>query len=237
MIFADDIVKAAFDHAAQEQPRESCGLVIVRNGRQMYVPCKNVVEGTRHFAIDPEDYADAEDRGEVVGVVHSHVYIAPQPSQADLTGCEKSNLPWLIVNWPVGSHQVITPSAYTAPLIGREYMHGVLDCFALAHDYYLAEHGIEIGDVVRDGYWWKRNENILVENFERMGFYKVDLADVRVGDALIMQIDSEVPNHIGVYLGDGRFLHHAMERLSSRDVFGGYWLKHHVFTLRHKDMK
>lgn len=40
-----------------------------------------------------------------------------------------------------------------------------------------------------------------------------------------MQVRSKngVPNHAAVYLGDGLMLHHMYGRLSSRDVYGGYW--------------
>ncbi|WP_043945190.1 Mov34/MPN/PAD-1 family protein, partial [Ralstonia solanacearum] len=40
---------AARQHAAREHPRECCGLVVVVNGRERYVPCRNVAVGTEHF--------------------------------------------------------------------------------------------------------------------------------------------------------------------------------------------
>lgn len=38
-----------------------------------------------------------------------------------------------------------------------------------------------------------------------------------------MRSKNGVPNHAAVYLGDGLMLHHMYGRLSSRDVYGGYW--------------
>jgi len=40
-----------------------------------------------------------------------------------------------------------------------------------------------------------------------------------------MQIRSKngVPNHAGIYLGDGLMLHHMYGRLSRKDTYGGYW--------------
>jgi len=54
-----------------------------------------------------------------------------------------------------------------------------------------------------------------------------------------MQVQSKngVPNHAGVYLGDGIMLHHLYGRLSSRDVYGGYWREVTRLTLRHESAK
>jgi cell wall-associated NlpC family hydrolase len=51
-----------------------------------------------------------------------------------------------------------------------------------------------------------------------------------------MQVASPVPNHASVYLGDGLILHHLQGRLSSRDVYGGYWQKVSTHALRHPDL-
>jgi hypothetical protein len=49
-----------------------------------------------------------------------------------------------------------------------------------------------------------------------------------------MQVASPVPNHAAIYLDDGPILHHLQGRLSSRDVYGGYWQKITTHTLRHQ---
>ena len=51
-------------HAEQENPRESCGLVCIVNGKQKYFPCKNLGVGTDNFVLDPDDYDKADTAGE-----------------------------------------------------------------------------------------------------------------------------------------------------------------------------
>ena len=82
--------------AIAEAPRESCGLVVLRDGAETYDPCKNLAEEDDYFALDPVDYARAEDTGTVVAVVHSHVTGPSTPSGYDKTACNLTGLTWWI---------------------------------------------------------------------------------------------------------------------------------------------
>lgn len=231
---AGEIIQAVRDHAAQEAPRECCGVVIVVKGRQRYWPCRNIsFEEGAHFTIDPTDYAEAADAGEIVAIAHSHVFISPEPNAGDRVFIEKTNLPWLIVNHPVGHYTITEPNGYKAPLIGRTFIHGIFDCYALAQDYYREEQGIALPDFHRDESWWAKGQNILIENFESFGFVQIDQKDLREGDAILMQLGCDIPNHIGVYVGNNHILHHATGRLSSRDVYGEMWRRITTHYLRH----
>lgn len=227
------VLVSALEHAAGEQPREACGLVVARDGGRFYHPARNQAEGLEHFVIDPDDYAAAEDEGAIVAIAHSHVNRPPTPSEADRVGCERTGLPWLIVNWPLGTWEVLQPAGYVAPYVGREFVHGVLDCYGLVRDWYAREMAIDLPDMPREWEWWLKGGNLYRDNFAKHGFVEVTGIPQR-GDGFLMRLRSPVENHAAIYEGAGRILQHLQGRLSSRDVYGGYWQRHTTAHLRHR---
>lgn len=223
----------AYTHASACYPREACGLVIVERGREVYLPCENRSGDGDQFIIAADDYAAAEDRGEVVAIFHSHPNASPMPSEADRVSCESTQLPWYIVSVPSGLWHDFRPTGYRAPLIGREFQHGVLDCYAIIRDWYREHLNIELTNYQRiDNWWHDGSSSLYVDNFTQEGFYSVSAPER--GDMILMQIGSSVPNHAAVYLGDGVILHHLQGRLSSADVYGGYFQKVTTHILRHE---
>ncbi|VVO17103.1 hypothetical protein PS691_03883 [Pseudomonas fluorescens] len=95
------ILNAMHAHAVAEYPKEACGLLLAIGRKQQYFPCRNTAtEPSEEFRIDPEDYAAAEDVGEVIGIFHSHPDATSRPSPRDLAMCEATVLPWHILSWP-----------------------------------------------------------------------------------------------------------------------------------------
>ncbi len=231
MTWRDD----AIQHATQEMPREACGLLIVSKGKERYWPCRNLAVGSDQFVLDPNDYARAEDAGDILAVVHSHPNLPCWPSQADLVSCEASGLPWHIISAPAGLWHYLQPTGYQAPLVGREWSHGVLDCYSLIRDWYAREQGLQLPDFDRRDEWWLRGENLYLDHFREAGFVEIDPDDMEPGDGILMQVASPVTNHGGVYIGDNRIIHHVQGRLSSRDTYSGFWRSKTTHVLRHED--
>lgn len=233
MELSADAKAQILEHAKAEFPREACGLMAVVKGRSRYFPCRNIAETPdEHFVLD--GWNEVEDLGEIVAVVHSHPTTNPQPSAADRVACEKSELPWFIVNPKTEQWGYCEPAGFELPYVGRQFVHGIVDCYALCRDWYKREWGLELRDYDRRDQWWNNGENLYLENFMNEGFYKIPVQELQRGDALLMHIVSPVPNHAAIYLGDQQILHHVQGRLSSRDVYGGYYGKSTACALRHE---
>lgn len=219
--------EAAAEHAATEAPREACGLVVVVKGRKRYWPCKNISTEDDFFILDPLDYAAAEDAGTILSVVHSHPSSPAVPSEADKMACEQFGLPWNIVSLLHGNWCHIQPCGYEAPLVGREWVWGVSDCWTLVRDYYRREMGVKLRD-------WQRPESseafrqlpLFERCFGETGFVDTGSKEPVKGDAMLMSLNgSPGLNHVAVYIGEGKMLHQLQNRLSSRDYWDGYWQK------------
>ena len=226
----------AQEHALAEAPREACGLVVIVKGRERYWPCKNLAAEQDFFILDPEDFAAAEDAGEVTAVFHSHPKSPAQPSEADRMACEKSGLKWYICNPGSKVWSELEPEGYQAPLLGRHWVWGVSDCWTLVRDWYKEEMNLDLPD-------WERPLSaeefrlapMFESCFEEAGFKNLGLTKPEFGDAILMRLDgSPGLNHVGVYIGEQRILHHLTGRLSSRDVWGGYYQKNTGLIVRHR---
>jgi len=229
------IKEQALAHAKEDFPKEAVGLVHVVKGKNRYFKCQNIAETPdEHFILDPNDYLKAEKRGEITAVIHSHPKTNPAPSPADMVACEASGLPWFIVNPNTETWETYKPSGFELPYVGREFSHGIVDCYSLVRDFYKREFNLILNDYSRRDQWWYQGENMYLDNFAKEGFKEIDLENVGYGDLFLMQLESPVPNHAAIYLNDGIVLHHVQGRLSSRDVYGGYYQKVTAKVLKHE---
>ena len=222
------------EHAKAEAPRECCGLVAVVKGRRKYFPCENIAETPdEHFVLS--GWNEVEDQGEVVAVVHSHPITNPRPSTADRVACEKSELPWFIVNPNTEAWGYCEPEGFELPYVGREFSFGVVDCYTLVRDWYAQGSTgsscatttvkTDFGIVGRTCIWTTLRQRVFAKSQWRKCSPVI---------LILMNLVSPLPNHAAIYMGDQQVLHHVQGRLSSRDLYGGYYGKSTACALRHE---
>ncbi len=216
----------ALEHAKQEDPKESCGLLLNIRGKEQYFPCRNL-SMTAHqcFIIDPEDYVKADNTGDITAIIHSHPVTQPVPSEADKISCEESNLPWHIVNPKTETWGYYEPCGYKPDLIGQPWVWGVSDCWSLVRRYYKEKLNIELRD-------WERpttpeefiNDPMFERCAEATGFRELkNDENLKNGDLLFMSILANGLNHVAIFL-DGDVLHHLTDRLSCKEPYN-QWLQ------------
>ena len=78
--------EALADHARQQLPNESCGLLVLRDRvAERYEPGRNAADSPYRFELEVDpDLWFLEDEGYELAVVHSHVSAPPRPSRTDV---------------------------------------------------------------------------------------------------------------------------------------------------------
>jgi proteasome lid subunit RPN8/RPN11 len=242
-------------HARDCYPEESCGLIV--SGK--YLRCDNIAEPAANhieedkdcacrlcaFEIDPKLFVRYS--AEIDFVVHSHPNGPRFPSQADMEGQLLTAKPWAIfaLDEERVSDAPVILGGEIAPLLGREFMHGVTDCYAVIKDAYalgkdkLAEQGIldwpfdpiELPEFPRADAWWEGKGDLYLDNFAKAGFVETR-EQPRPGDVFLMSIRSSKLNHGGILAGDDLIVHHLPSRLSRREP-AGLWGRQAAKWLRY----
>ena len=221
-------------------PNEACGLIIAVGKKQRVVICRNVSTTPREtFAISPVDYAAAASEGEVIAAWHTHPSGDATPTEGDRVGCEACGLPYLIMGVKKDAAQgeivLLEPCGYVAPYVGRPYVGGVFDCYSIVRDWYIRERGVALSDYPRVETDGRPGYAFFLERYPQEGFVRLpEGCAADVGDVFVIQTNGPTTNHLALYVGDDRILHHCHGRLSSHAIYGGgYWQKHTVAHLRH----
>lgn len=224
-------------HAKQAEPHESCGFVVLVADEMHYIPCQNVAaDPNQQFEISPEAFMEAEALGEIVAVVHSHPDTEeekglPYLSTHDRACQVQCGLPfWLVYG---GNLQIFRP---IPPLLKRTFHNQTQDCRVLCLDAYMLV-GLDIDQsALRYAFnWFEQGENLYEHYLQQAGFERLPYeAELQLGDIVLVQVGSSVPNHAGIYLGNQMMLHHSVDRLSTRVLYDGFWLEQTHSIWRHK---
>lgn len=215
----DAVLTDAARHAEEDYPLESCGYVTTDDE---YVRVRNAHDHPdKSYEIDDEDYGRAYAAGRVAAVVHSHPEGPEYPSAGDMLSQTEVEVPYIIV--PVFKYDVDEESNVRASvpfvlepeeppeLIGRPFRHGVTDCYTLIRDWYRVERDVVLPSHPREWAWWTVKDGDLYDDYFAEAGFRVLRGgeEPGPGDVFLASIKSKKINHGGIYIGDGKILHHA----------------------------
>lgn len=243
----EDVIKKV---AAEEYPKEACGVLTKKGKKIVAVRCVNTSHDPENrFVISSAEYRHHLDTGGVYGIWHSHTDEPPTPSPTDVAACNSTAVDWFVIS--VSKNDLnelcfsdlvyLAPSHVNEAYVERSYIYGVKDCFTLVRDWYKHEFDIDI-NFRAEGYpeiadWQNRGMNILVDSYKQAGFVRLSDEVAEIGDIFLIQM-SATTDHIAIYVGDDKILHHCIGRLSTTDTYGGgYWQKHTTHRLRHESRR
>ena len=237
-MITDKLLAEIQEHLIQESPRECCGLIAKKHKEVKYFPCTNIATNIEDFIIDPEEVAYIEDTNwELVYIVHSHPNTDCQPSSSDLLGIEEHRIPWIIMdsNKNISINYPEKTETYSLPLEGREFKYGELDCLTLVQDYYWQKLNKPSLPVLKriSKNWWSEYGHIFESIYTQMGLVKVDAPQEH--DILLMTLNNGTPNHLAIYLGNNKILHHAVNRLSCVENLTNEDYSNICYILRRKE--
>jgi cell wall-associated NlpC family hydrolase len=158
-----------------------------------------------------------------------------------MEGQLKMNVPWAII--PLDEERTGQPIVWggdtpVPALVGRQFQHGITDCYAIIRDTFrlgreeLAKQDIdwpyapiELPEVPRDDAWWMLGEDLYIDHFAKFGFVEINYTLAQPGDVFLVAVKCETINHGGVLIGGGLIMQHFPERLSQRTP-AGLWARH-----------
>lgn len=230
MKISDQVLSDFKWHALKCYPNEAAGVIV----NDVYVPCENVAsDPKKDFRIASTELLKIEhELGKIQAVLHTHPYdpfkrvrFPEWPTHADMVSWIADPIPWGIA---ACDGQAISPLIWLddedrPPLLGRQFAWGVRDCYALVRDYYFFERKVSLPNYPRAFGWEARGENLIMNNFEKVGFETIKKADAKRGDVLIYKYRSGVPNHCAVITGPNLSIHQLAYRESAYQRLSDWW--------------
>lgn len=121
-------------------------------------------------------------------------------------------------------------------LLGLQYKSGSQDCYGLMRRYFKEVYNLDLLNFARPDGWWNDPEMDLITDCLTIDGWKnigINTKALKVGDGLVFSLISGRPNHVGVYVGNGMFLHHVYQRYSSEEALLDKWTSRLLMIVRH----
>lgn len=207
----DKTIEDMIEHAEQEFPNESCGIVV----EDKYIRYENdAVDKEEHFAINNIQYFRYYQQEVIQYIVHSHNN-NDSATVSDQEMYEDKRIPHIILNLRHGQFAELFYLGVWTHFIDRPFHFGVWDCLQLVYDYYKGKFDIELPNPPRD-ITFISNNHLFFEEYlhELTQMEQVDLDSLREDDVLFYTHGGRII-HVGIFVSDDKVLHHWLNQKSA----------------------
>lgn len=211
---------------------ECCGFVIMRYDGLFLMVCDNSsTTPETQFEIGIKNQIEATKQGSILYVWHSHPR-AGGFSESDIFYANNSALKQKLFNVEENKwYEYIPPTYRFSPMEGRQWSWGENDCFGLIRDHYL-KHGITLTDFDRDETSTGLGK-IVLSNIEKEGFILTSFTMIKPHNILVFRTNGS-PQHLGIFQGNSRVLHHPLDGLSRVQQINSTWCSRLECVLKYK---
>lgn len=238
------------NYCIEKYPEEACGIGL--NGG-LIVLCENQSKNKNNFFSIHKEVSD-KFKDQIDFVFHSHCSDKSATfSDADEQAAIKTKTAYVLYNVLTNEFKKFEPKG-DLPYEGRVLIPGLIDCSALAQDYYKKELGIDFPTMKHPfrfhrfnktfvkmckEYWEKNDGRVLLDFYLERDFIEVEspkLHDLIISNSL--SFVSNVFTHISVYLDNNRVLDYGYKGVSGIYSMADFLAKSfgEVKFLRHKDL-
>jgi len=196
------------------------------------------------IAADATDIWIANERGRpVLSTTQPVTTFCKVIRSTELGLAEEPTEPTAVISWPRGAVRLYLPDSYGVemPYESRQWVRGQYDCFSLCADYLHRETDYDIRDLARLALRIadpQTVDSLFIDHPEYANWERVTVPDI--GDGIYFNVQGlhqrgNIPNHCGIYMGNGMFMHHFSGRLSCIEALDDQWLKYVTAYVRRRD--
>jgi cell wall-associated NlpC family hydrolase len=217
----DFCIRKAIMALAEQSSDEEIGGCVTVYGEVITLP--NLAQRRdRFFAIDLADHLE-----NCRCIWHTHTADGRDGfSVEDIKSCRAIGSPYLLYtankNWHYYDPDEIKP------FVGRRWDWVYQNCYTLLQDWVFETFDHHMGDYYLSGESAWQNEDVgYVANLPNECFTRIDPANLQENDIILMQVGTNHPNHVGIYVDENKnlILHHLAGQLSQQSIYGSYWRK------------
>lgn len=216
--------------ALNSPSQEICGFLLFDGHNSLNVyPVVNVSETPDYnFRISGRDIRTVFETGLVAQYYHSHVAGKSLNvlSEQDIEVSKNCGIPVVMFCNQTRSFHRFAPSV--PDLLNRTFVLGYTDCVSLVADWYTLNrpncpHSIPY--IRRNVESFRHGFAEAITRLLTAGFSRTTEGydHLQVGDVLLFAIGCADVNHIGVYTGDGKFLHHEFGASPTETFLDAHW--------------